>query len=249
MRWQRKLWKNAMWRLEVSFIESALKLAGKEDFKIDKKISKGYMLRICLKYSLRLIRGKLFSLGYPKIRSSILVGSRVKTDEKRYLTIEAKAKLHDGVYIDALSREGVIIGERVILGRNCRVECTGTLSSIGKGVVIGNRTTFGNDCYFGAAGGINIGEDVVAGQYIRFHSENHNFGDVDKLIREQGVSHKGIRIGNNCWIGAGVVFLDGATLGDGCVVAANAVVTKSFPDNSVIGGIPAKLIKKRGEKE
>lgn len=66
------------------------------------------------------------------------------------------------------------------------------------------------------------------------------------MIREQGVTHKGIKIGNNCWIGAGAVFLDGAELGDGCVVAANAVVTKKFPSNSVIGGVPSKIIKNRG---
>lgn len=65
---------------------------------------------------------------------------------------------------------------------------------------------------------------------------------MTKLIREQGVSHKGIKIGNNCWIGAGVVFLDGAELGDGCVVGANAVVTKKFPDNVVIAGIPARIL-------
>lgn len=141
---------------------------------------------------------------------------------------------------------GVFLGDHVVLGRNTRIECTGGLSSLGKGVKIGSRSTFGADCFFGAAGGIEIGEDVVAGQEIRFHSENHNFNDLNTLIKNQGVSHKGIRLGNNCWIGAGAVFLDGAELGDGCVVAANAVVTKKFPDNSVIGGIPAKLIKERG---
>ena len=232
----------------MPFIDKVFKLAGKEEFKIDKKISKGYIIRICLKYGFMIIRGKLFSLGYSRIAGSLFVGRGVKAIEKKYIQIGAKTKIHDGVYIDALSREGVIVGENVVLGRNCRIECTGTLSNIGKGVVIGDRTTFGNDCYFGAAGGIEVGKDVIAGQYIRFHSENHNFDDTTILIRKQGVSHKGIRIGNNCWIGSGVVFLDGTILGDGCVVAANAVVTKSFPDNSVIGGIPAKLIKKRGEE-
>ena len=48
-----------------------------------------------------------------------------------------------------------------------------------------------------------------------------------------------------CWIGAGAVFLDGAELGDGCVVGANAVITKKFPDNVVVAGIPAKVIDAR----
>lgn len=54
------------------------------------------------------------------------------------------------------------------------------------------------------------------------------------LIREQGVIHKGIKIGDNCCIGAGAVFLDGASVGNGCVVGANAVITKEFPENVVI---------------
>ena len=88
---------------------------------------------------------------------------------------------------------------------------------------------------------------MIAGQYIRFHSENHKYENLNSLIREQGVVQKGIVIGNNCWIGSGVVFLDGSRVGDGCVVAANAVVSGKFPENTVIGGVPAKVIKKRGE--
>ena len=69
------------------------------------------------------------------------------------------------------------------------------------------------------------------------------------MIREQGVNRKGIKVGNNCWIGAGAIFLDGSEIGDGCIVAANAVVTKKFLANSIIGGVPAKLIKVRKGEE
>ena len=222
-----------------------LRIAGKDNFQLDPDIDTGYILRQCWKYGRMVIRGKAFSFGYEKIAKNVFVGKNVKAIEKKHLTIGQKTKLQEGVYIDALSREGVSIGDNVVIGRNTRIECTGGLQSIGKGVKIGNRTTFGNDCMFGAAGGIEIGDDVVAGQFIRFHSENHNYNDSTKLIREQGVSHKGIKIGNNCWIGAGVVFLDGAELGDGCVVGANAVVTKKFHDNVVIAGIPAKIVMNR----
>lgn len=229
----------------MPLIEKLLKIAGKDSFTLDGKISKAYLFRLCYKYGFMMLRGKFFSLGYSAIDNSIFIGKKVCILEKRYLSIGAKTKIHDGVYIDALSSDGVNIGDHVVLGRNSRIECTGSLENVGKGVTIGNRTTFGSDCYFGAAGGIEIGDDVVCGQYIRFHSENHNYDDMNLLIREQGVTNKGIHIGNNCWIGAGAVFLDGSALGDGCVVAANAVVTKQFPDNSVIGGVPAKILKTR----
>lgn len=63
------------------------------------------------------------------------------------------------------------------------------------------------------------------------------------MIREQGVNSKGITIGNNVWVGAKVTFLDGAFLGNNCVVAAGAVVKGVFPDNVIIGGVPAKILK------
>lgn len=226
-------------------LDYLLKIAGKENFQLDPAIGTGYILCQCWKYSWMMVRGKIFSLGHAQIAKSVFVGKKVKVIEKKRFMIGQKSKLQDGVYIDALSRDGVRIGDNAVIGRNTRIECTGGLQSIGKGVKIGNRTTFGNDCTFGAAGGIEIGDDVVAGQYIRFHSENHNYSDMEKLIREQGVTHKGIKIGNNCWIGAGVVFLDGAELGEGCVVGANAVVTKEFPNNVVIAGIPARVINNR----
>lgn len=76
---------------------------------------------------------------------------------------------------------------------------------------------------------------------------DHNYNDLTKLIREQVVLHEEIKIGDKCWIEAGAVFLDGAELGDGYVVGANAVVTKKFPDNVVVAGIPAKVISHKGE--
>lgn len=226
-----------------------LKVAGKDGFTLDGKISNVYLARLCWQYGWMLIRGLIVSIFSKKISRNIFIGKKVKLYELRYITIGEKTKIHDNVKIDALSINGVKIGNNCVLGRNSIIECTGTISSIGKGITIGNNSSFGNDCFFGAAGGIEVGNDVIAGQYIRFHSENHNYDGIDLLIREQGVTHQGIKIGNNCWIGSGAVFLDGAEIGDGCVVAANAVVSRKFGDNVVVGGVPAKVIKNRKMNE
>lgn len=189
--------------------------------------------------------GGVRSIFHKRFAHDIFIGANVKLIEAKHITMEHKVRLEKGVKIDALSSEGVVLGDGVVLGQNTVIECTGSLRALGKGVKIGSRSTFGSNCYFGAAGGITIGKDVMAGQYIRFHAENHEYGDINVPIRQQGVTHKGIVIGNNCWIGAGAVFLDGAKLGDGCVVAANAVVRGTFPDNAVIGGVPAKILRMR----
>ena len=113
----------------------------------------------------------------------------------------------------------------------------------GIGLKIGNNSAVGRFTEFGAAGGIKIGNDVIMGSYISFHSQNHNFHSKDVLIREQGVTSKGIELKNNIWVGAKVTFLDGSIVGNNCVVAAGSLVKGEFPDNVVIGGVPAKIIK------
>ena len=226
-------------------LDRLLKLAGRDGMQIDPKVSASYLFRVCTRYGLMTLRGGVLSIFHKNFAPDIFLDSRVKLIEKKNITLGHKVRLERGVKIDALSRNGVVLGDNVVLGRNTLIECTGSLRSVGEGVKIGSRSTFGSDCMFGAAGGITVGEDVMAGQQVRFHSENHNYDDPNVPIRQQGVSHKGITIGNNCWIGAGAVFLDGARLGDGCVVAANAVVRGEFPNNAVIGGVPAKVLKMR----
>lgn len=102
----------------------------------------------------------------------------------------------------------------------------------------------GTHGFYGCAGGIEIWENVLIGNFVSMHSENHNFERLDVPIDKQGVSHKGIKIGNDCWLGAKVTILDGVTIGDGCVIAAGAVVTSNIPDFSIAAGVPAKIIKK-----
>lgn len=150
-----------------------------------------------------------------------------------------------GCYIDALSLKGISFGNNVSIGKYTTIECTGTLKSLGKGLKVGSRVGLGTHGFFGCAGGIEIGDDTIFGNYVSLHSENHNFQDRYIPIRLQGVKRKGIIIGKDCWIGAKVTILDGTVIGDGCIVAAGAVVRGYIPPYSIIGGIPAKVIKSR----
>ena len=104
----------------------------------------------------------------------------------------------------------------------------------------------GEFAYIGGAGGLKIGSETIVGQYLSIHPENHTFSDLEIPIRNQGVSRKGISIGKNVWIGSKVTILDGANIGDGCVIAAGSVVISGqYEKNSIIGGMPAKILKKR----
>ena len=191
-----------------------------------------------------LIRGNIKFIFNKKKSHKILVGKRVIIRNRNRIHLEGKIRIGDYVEIDGLSKDGISFGKDVSIGRYSIIRGSNWIDNLGKGIKIGNNFGCGDFCFFGAAGGIQIGNDVIMGQNVRFHAQNHNYVG-ENLIRLQGVNSKGIKIGNNCWIGAGAVFLDGVSIGEGCVVGANTVVTKSFEDNCVIVGNPGRVLKTR----
>lgn len=235
---------NKMVRHVIEII--AKKIKG-NDYILDDNIPITYLIVISIQRISMLYRGKFASLGMMKCGRHLFVGKNVSLKCKGKISVGLDVTIQEGVYIDALSKEGFTLGDGCSIGSRTIIRCSGNYKEIGKGFLMGKNSSLADNCFVGATGGVTIGNDVIGGQNIRFHSSNHNFEDTKLLIRKQGVTCKGIVIGNNCWIGAGVVFCDGVTIGDGCVVGANSVVTKSFPNNSVIVGNPAKTIRKREE--
>lgn len=221
------------------------KILGKKEFKLSKEVPLSYLFYKGFIFILGSISGLIKRVGINNCGKNLILGKNVVLINKNKMNIGDNVRIEENVFIDALSYDGVYIGDRVKIGESSKVLCTGTLSEIGKGLSIGNDTSFAENTFFGAAGGIKIGNDVISGQNVRFHAENHNYQDKDILIRLQGVNRKGIKVGSNVWIGSGVVFLDGCNVGDDCVIAANSVVSNFFDKGSVIGGTPAKVIKKR----
>jgi acetyltransferase-like isoleucine patch superfamily enzyme len=94
-------------------------------------------------------------------------------------------------------------------------------------------------------GGVEIGDNTRIAEKVSIHAMNHNYINRNQLIINQGRRAMGIKIGNDVWIGAGAKILDGVEIGDGCVVAAGSVVTKSIESYLVVAGVPAKIINKR----
>jgi acetyltransferase-like isoleucine patch superfamily enzyme len=168
---------------------------------------------------------------------------------RRYLSIGRGSVVEHGARFSCLSREGIHIGSRVTIGKYALIECTSVLWHLGCGLRVGDDSSIGDYSFVGCAGGVTIGRNVLMGQRVSFHSQNHNFDDATRPIRNQGVTDHRITIGDDCWLGAGTIVLAGVDLGDGCVVAAGSVVNRSFGPNSVLAGVPARLVKVRGEIE
>lgn len=118
------------------------------------------------------------------------------------------------------------------------------LYSAGGSITIGKEVTLGDYCFVNGAGGVIIGDYVLFSDKVNIISENHNYEDVSKAIRFQGVYGKPISIGSGSWIGVNVTILSGTAIGRNSVVGANSVVKGEFPDYCVIAGNPARVIKR-----
>ena len=206
-------------------------------YEIDNAVPDRLLMSVLYKRGIMMLRG-FFRTG-----KQVFLGRRVKLNNSRTINFGKNCTLENNVTIDGYSSEKVSFGSNVKIGSYSKILVTSHLQKLGKGLVMGNNCSIGDYSFLGCAGGITVGNDVIMGQYVSFHSENHNFSDKNVLIREQGVNHKGIELGNNIWVGAKVTFLDGAIVGDNSVVAAGAVVSGNFPPNVVIGGVPAKILK------
>ncbi len=127
---------------------------------------------------------------------------------------------------------GAIIQGNVEFGENCSVQ-TGTLI-IGSGAV-------------GEPVGIRIGKNVRIAPFVQMIASDHVFTDVNRPICGQGSKNAPITIEDDVWVAGKVIITAGVTIGTGSVLAAGAVVTKDVPPYSIVGGVPARIIRSRKE--
>ncbi|MDA1082341.1 MAG: acyltransferase [Gemmatimonadetes bacterium] len=149
----------------------------------------------------------------------------------------------NGCIVDG--RENICFGDRVAVGDHAFFVATGGPISVG------NRVTFTRNAHVNTAGGgrIEIGNDVLVGPNVVMRTADHRFQRTDVPIREQGHVPADIIIEDDVWLAANVVVLGGVHIGRGAIAAAGAVVTRDVPPLSVVGGVPAKVLKMRTGRE
>ena len=115
----------------------------------------------------------------------------------------------------------------------------------GKNITIGKNVFINMGCKFQDQGGIFIGDGALIGHNVVLATLNHARPPMDRSSMIPAPIH----IGKHVWIGANATVLPGVTIGDGAIVAAGAVVAKDVPENTIVGGVPAKIIRHLGEEE
>ena len=172
-----------------------------------------------------------------------LIMNQVETRPRWYMRLLAPLYQHRGKHsvIHHSVRMDTPPYRQFCLGDYSVVESFACINNAVGDVMIGDHTRIG--LHNTIIGPVTIGSHVNLAQGITMTALNHNFEDTEKRIDEQGVSTTPVIIDDDVWIGANAVILPGVHIGNHCVVAAGAVVTKDVPPHSLVAGVPAKVIK------
>jgi acetyltransferase-like isoleucine patch superfamily enzyme len=149
-----------------------------------------------------------------------------------------------GPNVEVYARRGyaqLTLGRWVFLGKGNAIRCHEGNLRIGDKVVFGAKNTI--NCYLD----VEIGDDCILADWIYICDFDHKYDDLVVPIKKQGIVKSPVKIGANCWLGEKSTVLRGVTIGDGCVVASHALVNKDVPPNSIVGGVPVRVLKKRGQ--
>jgi acetyltransferase-like isoleucine patch superfamily enzyme len=171
--------------------------------------------------------GLLLRLGWLKLR----FGKRLQTDGLCFICPHVKLEIGPNATLR--------LGRWSWIGHGCKIR-------VHEGEVsIGAKTVMGQECTISAYQHVSIGRESIVADRVMLIDFDHGVTEVDRPIRAQGIYMRDVRVGHNTWIGYGASVLRGVEIGDNSIVGTSAVVTRSFSANSVLGGVPARLIRMR----
>ncbi len=191
-----------------------------------------------------LLRSKLYPLLLGRVGRNVLFGSNITFRHAHKICIGDNVIIDDNCLIDAkgINNKGISIGNNVFLGRNAIISCKDGNVLLEDGVNIG----FNSEIY--SASNVVLRENALVSAYCYFVGGGGY--DLDRhdvsFAEQEGLASKGITVEANTWIGARVTILDGVTVGRAAVVAASALLREDVPAATIVAGVPARIIRRRG---
>jgi len=225
------------------------RIKGDTFFDVDDSVPTRALVGFMARRMVMAMRGILLALRTRRWVFPVFIGRRVVVTNARCLKLGRGVTIGDYCRLDCLGSAGISLGPGTTLRRGVQIEVTSTLKELAVGCTVGARVGISEGTFIGAKGPVTIGDDTDFGPGCKIIAEDHSFDDPDRPVREQALVRKGIAVGRGCWLGANVVVLDGCTVGDGVVIGAGAVVTGGLPPGVVAAGVPARVIRRRGESK
>jgi acetyltransferase-like isoleucine patch superfamily enzyme len=210
---------------------------------IDPRVPLAQILQVVATKLMQRVRGVV--RGMPRT----YIGRGVRIAGRSHLRVGTNVVVADGVAIVAFSANGVSLGDSVTIDSRTSLRATAVIRNLGTGISVGDRTAIGANNVILGQGGVEIGSDCLFGPNVTLLSENHASASTIVPIRVQGEVRKKLVIGDDVWIGAGATVLGGVTVGSGAIIAAGAVVSKDVAEYTVVGGVPAVLLRNRIQEE
>lgn len=159
-----------------------------------------------------------------------------------HLQLGHGAYLDQGVYVHACPK-GVVIGSGTLIMHGSVLHVYNFRDLPNAGIYIGRDSLIGEYNVIRGQGGVTIGDRVYTSPMVQIIAVNHVFDDPRRSFVEQGITAEGIVIEDDVWIGSGAIITDGVRLGKGAVIAAGAVVTQDVAPHTVVGGVPARILR------
>ena len=185
-------------------------------------------------------RGLLRHMG-----QNVSIGCGVRIVNPQYIALGDYVQIHDRCTLIAVTEKGITLDDGARLKHGVYLDTEGDKEGyirIGKAVYVGTGS-----CLHGHKG-LEIGDNALLAQHVTITPASHKFDDPERIIYRQGCHVRRVTIGRDCYLGMHVCVLWSADIGEGAVVGAGSVVVKSVPPYAVAVGVPARVIRKRGER-
>ncbi len=189
------------------------------------------------------LRKLLYPSLFGHVGRGVVFGQHLVLRHPHKISLGDHVVIDDHCVLDAKGCEGLDfqIGNQVILSRGC------VLSAKQGKLRVGDHTNFGAHCLIYAVNELTIGCDTLFAAQCYVGGSMYYFDNPDIPPIQQGSYAKGVRIGDGCWLGANVKVMDGAQVGDGVILGTGAVVNRDLEARAIAVGVPAKVIKHRGD--